>query len=924
MANDELQYPDRLVKAEKALLDQRLVARQGDATDAKFVTRLAERHAHRKYLGLALSGGGIRSATFSLGFIQALARAKILRHVDYLSTVSGGSYLGGFLGAYYQRIGSQTEALGLKSQPPKTAAEVEADLPSPRSTAVDWLRENGRYLAPGGAADGWMALAVVLRNLIAVNFVTLTLVLTFFVGLDLLRGAAVKVVWAHFLCRAHVLEQAREHLSGNLVWWSPYLALPALVLALGIAPLGLAYWLVPDDGSPPPAPGAIKSQQIPGPLREVRVWALAALSSLVFLILARVLVFPDFPAAAQGDWTPWMVATAVACWLAVSGWSWVGAARVSAWLLSKALAKGNRQPCNQLLRTQLSRWLRGWLIVFSASLLIAVVDSLGQSLYRHQLFEPSGRFQIGHLIAAISGVAAAARTAQGIVGALGARKKVGVPLQLVALVGALVIVIPLLVVFSAFGHCIVWQGQAPLAAANGVWQGPPITNWHWPALTFGAGLLLSVVFGHVYAFLNDSTISGLYAARLTSAYIGASNPKRINGVELPATDLWPNDVIPLRDYAPHAKGGPLHIINTTLNETIGGRSRVEEKDRKGMNLAIGPGGVSVGATHHATWTDDRTTLTSTDKTYDPHAFRVFPAKIRRWMSSDAEATFAPESLPLGRWMAISGAAASTGLGSMTSLGLSLLCGLLNVRLGHWWRSGVDPGVRRISARRGWLQTLDSLLSLCFPVQSHLYDELVARFRGTDALSWYLTDGGHFENTGAYELIRRRVKIIILVDNGADPERRMADLANLVRKARVDFDTRIEFIDPGTIRFLHPEVASFEETIGTLTELGFGPGDPETTTVKKYAALAKVTYGSDADEPGWLLLVKPGLKGDDSEPVDVRQYKREHDDFPQQTTADQFFDEAQWEAYRKLGEHIGGSLFEATDGKSLARCLGIVG
>jgi hypothetical protein len=62
------------------------------------------------------------------------------------------------------------------------------------------------------------------------------------------------------------------------------------------------------------------------------------------------------------------------------------------------------------------------------------------------------------------------------------------------------------------------------------------------------------------------------------------------------------------------------------------------------------------------------------------------------------------------------------------------------------------------------------------------------------------------------------------------------------------------------------------------------------------------------EEGWLLLVKPGLKDDDSEPVDVRQYWRERGDFPQQTTADQFFDEAQWEARRltRAPQRIAGS------------------
>jgi predicted acylesterase/phospholipase RssA len=53
--------------------------------------------AQKSLIGLAFSGGGIRSATFNLGVLQALARKKLLRSMDYVSTVSGGGYIGGWL-----------------------------------------------------------------------------------------------------------------------------------------------------------------------------------------------------------------------------------------------------------------------------------------------------------------------------------------------------------------------------------------------------------------------------------------------------------------------------------------------------------------------------------------------------------------------------------------------------------------------------------------------------------------------------------------------------------------------------------------------------------------------------------------------------------------------------------------------------------
>ena len=63
---------------------------------------------HQPKVGLALSGGGIRSATFSLGVLQGLAQLKLLRNVDYLSTVSGGGYTGSFLGLSLIHISEPT------------------------------------------------------------------------------------------------------------------------------------------------------------------------------------------------------------------------------------------------------------------------------------------------------------------------------------------------------------------------------------------------------------------------------------------------------------------------------------------------------------------------------------------------------------------------------------------------------------------------------------------------------------------------------------------------------------------------------------------------------------------------------------------------------------------------------------------------
>lgn len=82
-------FPDQLQSLENRALNemfQRIRKVRGNTTAA-----------------LCLSGGGIRRATFSLGVIQALARAKILSQLDYLSTVSGGGYIGSWLSSWIHR-----------------------------------------------------------------------------------------------------------------------------------------------------------------------------------------------------------------------------------------------------------------------------------------------------------------------------------------------------------------------------------------------------------------------------------------------------------------------------------------------------------------------------------------------------------------------------------------------------------------------------------------------------------------------------------------------------------------------------------------------------------------------------------------------------------------------------------------------------
>ena len=142
---DALAYPDALEQAEARQIAER--RRQAGLPGAPGpVDRLPD-----DAVGVGLSGGGVRSATFSLGVFQALARAQCLERVDFLSTVSGGGYFGSFLGRLFTRDWvagvSDVERVLLAQDPPP------AQPPGPTAWAAKifrWLRDNGRYLRPAG------------------------------------------------------------------------------------------------------------------------------------------------------------------------------------------------------------------------------------------------------------------------------------------------------------------------------------------------------------------------------------------------------------------------------------------------------------------------------------------------------------------------------------------------------------------------------------------------------------------------------------------------------------------------------------------------------------------------------------------------------------------------------------------------------
>lgn len=243
--------------------------------------------------------------------------------------------------------------------------------------------------------------------------------------------------------------------------------------------------------------------------------------------------------------------------------------------------------------------------------------------------------------------------------------------------------------------------------------------------------------------------------------------------------------------------------------------------------------------------------------------------------------FADGALKAGTAMAISGAAANPnaalgGHGFARNRLAAFLMFVAQARLGAWV---VNPMYSRKNAWgkfKAW--SLGQRPNFLFPgIRSGLFG------RGLHENGYFLelTDGGHFDNTGAYELIRRRAKLIVLVQASQDSDFSFGDLANLSQKIRVDFGARLTFRDGMSLGKVVPIDGE-----GVRTRLAL-----------RGHAIARIDYGQDG-EKGWLVYLQATPL--ERLPVDVHSYYRHNKEFPNEPTANQFFREAQLEAYRELG------------------------
>jgi hypothetical protein len=871
-------------------------------------------------VGLAFSGGGIRSATFSLGLAQALAEKRLFPQIDYLATVSGGGYTGAFLGSLFLPRDSDL------ALPDPLAHDDKTDVESARAAAeraerlltddahataaqvgsgeagatifhpLRWLRENGRYLTPSGAKDLLFLAAFYLRSLAGVHYVLALVLIGAAVGVYVLRLAlhvAGQNIGGAAAPRLDGLDWDLALGAATLAWWaSPILWFVPAVLLAACGPLALTYWFVFRQE---------RKDRLTAEERAIKLapyWLLLA-ASVFAVLLARF-----------DHWTnPVVFVLAYGAYLALAALVllrfWL--ARLlrpgEDWTHTAAVARA---------RLRLTKALTAALAVLLVAAGCGLVDSFGQTLFVAYL-----RNRPGELLAIGSGGGAIALLlwlARKLGGAAfgadaSALRRALVRMQKLV---ALVVAAAALAALAALAVALVqWVAWSPWLFELRVKAQAVLRPGHF-ALLIGlilAWALLAALVRESLGFLNNSTFHRFYCARLVRTFLGAANFRRLQEFyaalqdplkgagarRLFVSESHPDDEVALRSYYGGASAAPLHLLCATLNESLSDTSSLVREDRKGVALTVGPAGINVDA-HSYRWAQPVHEIGSRLH-FDDLPAPPESASLAEREEYDRQRTC--ERLPLGAWAAISGAAVSTGLGRMSSLGFSILAWLVNARLAYWWQ----PAVRMSTQRRdsAW-KTFDLVRQ-----------ELSGGFYGQRGVYWNLSDGGHFENTAAYELLRRRAALIVCADNGADPDYRFNDMQNLVRRARIDLGAEIEFLDEPALRDLLAQAFAGREDaaryFGTIEQFrGAGArGD-------RCALVARVRYAPGA--PGLargalLVLVKPVLPA--FAPIDVKLYAAAQPAFPQQSTGDQFFDEAQWESYRKLGQAIGLRIFDLWPG-----------
>ena len=282
------------------------------------------------------------------------------------------------------------------------------------------------------------------------------------------------------------------------------------------------------------------------------------------------------------------------------------------------------------------------------------------------------------------------------------------------------------------------------------------------------------------------------------------------------------------------------------------------------------------------------------------------SKLVGYVPTDRYADYQGMTLPAA--VTISAAAVNPGMGMYSNKVLSLLMTVFNFRLGFWIS---NPKVL-INARA----------IVWWPL--YFFYELLGRI-GSRKKMINISDGGHIENLGAYELLRRGCRLIIAVDAGEDQSYSFADLNNFLIRARNEMGLEIRFraheqpeelIRPRPSQVYSAKRYAVADIYKCWEEVD-DPKEPDGKKIINYSEKERNELGP----VGTFVYVKSSVRAPEGKPdLDKRdelkygtyKYKIYHPEFPHEPTSDQFFDKIQWEAYFQLGRYIGAEVLGVTD------------
>lgn len=868
-----------------------------------------QRAADLGLMGLCFSGGGIRSATFNLGILQALAELNLLRCFDYLSTVSGGGYIHQWFAAWSTRFGFEQVEKRLIPLP-------EPGNPGDHPEPIRWLRRYSNYLTPKNgllSGDTWVAIATWLRNTVLNQVILFSgliflallvrslaspsiepesgpLVATFIGAIFYLMLHAIWLIGANLLCfNKPPEEQIGAYGPGGVNRW---IAIPLTLAAIGLTLLMrlimtdlfglkltltflaaailflvLAGTLAWTGGAPQ---CYLRTHHyISSDKESSNFWSKAPLFvKLKFvLVLFELALLCVLAAVGAAAWIVGCIVLFARLWLPLHDWWWRAVLVIApplmlaGFLVALLLVLG-------LLGRMFDDSRREWLTRLTGCIglvMLVWTVSVGFSLFGHGAVTwlwckwQAGASALIGWIAATAGGLIAGKSSKSTGTEAGEAPRFSA-LELAAVVGPYVFIAGLLLLVAALAE-VVFQW----AEASGTW----------------AFVVIYVVpFAICWLFasrvdINEFSLHAFYRNRLARCYLGASNiprcPNRFTGfdvkdAETPLSALLPRDV---KSYH-----GPFPIFCTALNLTFG--EDLAWQERKAASFIFTP----LYSGYDVPWTEAR------------------GGTVLRFNGFVRTSTYAyPDpGIHIDTAAAISGAAVSPNMGYHSNSAAAFLLTIFGVRLGWWLLNPrlLNEDGTKLGPRARMLQRFRSDYPWPSPRFSLLWlaNELLGRSNDTRKYV-YLSDGGHFDNMGLYELVRRRCRYIVICDSEEDGGLTFGGVAMAIRKCRIDFGAEIAL-----------DLRALEHA-----------KDPQYSTA--HCVVGTITYPEDAEASGIVVYIKSSLTGD--EPADVLNYKKEDSAFPHDSTLNQWFSESQFESYRRLGHHVAYSVLKP-GGAALDTCV----